>query len=65
MRALAYTSISCGRSLERLAVWALSANTNDIMDTNDIGKDEIDTITNMREMIQETATECPDTESVL
>ena len=33
--------------------------------TNDIGKDEIDTIANMREIIQETAKECPDTEFVL
>ena len=32
--------------------------------TNDIGKDEIDTIANMREIIQETAKECPDTELV-
>ena len=33
--------------------------------TNDIGKDEIDTIANMREIIQEAAKECPDTELVL
>ena len=33
--------------------------------TNDIGKDEIDTIANMREIIQEKSKECPDTELVL
>ena len=33
--------------------------------TNDIGKDEIETIANMREIIQETAKECPDAELVL